>query len=67
MDSIRQLAALSGWTAPKLYNTSKAETAPKEDHDDGLVIVSRSDPLQLPESRRNHFGKEITVPNQLCC
>jgi len=31
---------------------------------DGLVIISRSDPLQLLESRRNHYGREVLSRNR---
>jgi len=41
----------------------KAEAAPKKDYGDGLVVVSRSDPL-FPESRWNHHGREVLLRNR---
>jgi len=45
MDFIRQPAAISTVVESRRSSTTlpKTETAPKEDHDDGVEVVSRSD------------------------
>jgi len=61
MDSIRQPVQ---WLNRGEATFPKTEASPKEDHGDDLVVVSRFDPLQFPESRRNHYGREVSSRNQ---
>lgn len=45
-------------------STVLPKSAPKEDHGDGLVIVSRSDSLHLPKLLRSHHGREVLSRNR---
>jgi len=62
MDSVRQPAAQSIVVGLRQSSTTlpKAEAVLKEDYGDGLVIVSRSNSLQLPESWRNHCREVLS-------
>ena len=52
---------LSGWTKKKLQSTSQSQTWAKT----GVTVtVGWSDPLQLSESRQNHYIWEVCSANQ---
>ena len=58
---------LSGWTEIKLQNTSQSQTCTKKkkkDHGHCLVVCCWSDPLQLSESRWNHYTWEVCSANR---
>ncbi|GBM49712.1 hypothetical protein AVEN_206212-1 [Araneus ventricosus] len=66
MDCIQQSAALNTMVGPRQSSTilPKAEVAPKEDHGDGLALISRSDTFQLPETiAAEKYYQEIVEMN----
>ena len=56
---------LSGWTKKKLQTTSQSQTCTKKNgHGHCLVVCYWSDPLQLSESRQNHYIRELCSANE---
>ena len=52
------MTELSGWTR-KLQSTSQSQTCTKNGHSHCLLVCNLSDPLQLSESRWNHYIWEV--------
>ena len=62
---IRQLATTSSVVGPRRSCKAlpKAKLSPKKGHGHCLVVCCPSDPLQLSESRRNHYIWEVCSAN----